>query len=99
MCQSRQGGIRTLSKQLTQILIVSLLCLDFVKTHFFTVILESQRIRSDQTWDDSSEASKMDKLSNRLRLSRSQSMGVGGGLGGGDKIGMAAAAARRNVQA
>ena len=37
----------------------------------------------------------MDKLSNRLRLVRSQSMGVASG--GGDKIGMAAAAARRNV--
>lgn len=37
----------------------------------------------------------MDKLSNRLRLVRSQSMGVASG--GGDKLGMAAAAARRNV--
>jgi len=40
----------------------------------------------------------MDKLSNRLRLVRSQSMGVGMAATG-DKIGMAAAAARRNVQA
>ena len=38
----------------------------------------------------------MDKISNRLRLVRSQSMGVGMGVAN-DKISMAAAAARRTV--